>query len=441
MKTQNNISPKTIKAYLSGTLSHAQTHQFEKAMLDDSVLSDLVEGYEFSKDKNIDLSKVNNSLSVSLHKRINKEEKEIYPLWRRVPLSIRAASVLLFLGVGSYLLINKNEDNPVEKLASIPSSKEEKIANNLPVSPIKNPVMTKDNIQVEMDKVKTQNRRIVIQKSNAKIALDSVVSSAEVVANERRKDIKLEAEIATNPEPTVAFESVPPPVQQVPKSAAPRTYTLGDVMKNEDRAYSKREVSENQANTSIINGTVLDEDSKAPVPNVSLFSNDKSIGKTDEKGQFKLENSLLGKKINLVAPNFEDTEINVSKNTSEPLFIRPKAELIFIDLKRNKIWKYNPTEHSAQPTISPDNYLEYLQKNLNKPKQATDNQIVGNVTVEFKVNKEGKLSDFKIIKSLGYGCDEEAIRVIKEGPLWMPKVSNGEPRRQRVRQEVNFESK
>ena len=79
--------------------------------------------------KNIDLSKVNNSLSVSLNKRVDKEKKEIYPLWRRGPLSIRAASVLLFLGVGSYLLINRNEDNSVEKLASIPSSKEEKIAN------------------------------------------------------------------------------------------------------------------------------------------------------------------------------------------------------------------------------------------------------------------------------------------------------------------------
>jgi TonB family protein len=437
LKTKKNISPETIKAYIAGTLSHAQTHEFEKAMLDDAVLSDMVEGYELSKKKNTDFENINISLSDSLRKRINKEENEIYPLWRRVPVYIRAASVLLFLGVGSYLLINKNEDKSTEKLATIPTSKEEKIANAKPFPPIENPVVMKDNIKVEMDKIKIENEKVAIQKSRAKTALDSVISSADVVAIESKKEAAVEPEIVTKPEPTIAYESVPAPVQQAPKSA-PSASTPTAVMKSEDRAYSKRKVSDNQANTNIISGTVLDEDSREPVPNVSLFSNDKNIGKTDEKGQFKLENSLLGNKINLVAPNFEDTEIRINKNSEEPLFIRPKAELIFIDLKRNKTWKYNPSEHSAQPTISPDNYLEYLQKNLKKPKQAIDNQIVGNVTIEFKVNKEGKLSDFKIIKSLGYGCDEEAIRVIKEGPSWMSKVSGGEPRRQRVRQEVNF---
>jgi TonB family protein len=433
LKNKNNISQETIKAYLAGTLSHAQTHEFEKAMLDDAVLSDMVEGYELTNEKNIDLKHINASLSESLRSRINQKETEIYPLWRRVPVYIRAASVLLFLGVGSYLLINKNEDKSIEKLASIPTSKEEKIADVKPIPSVENPVATKDNIKVEIDKIKAEKNKIAVQKSKAKTTLDSVISSADVVAIEPKKEKEIEPQIVTKPEPTVAYESAPSPVQQAPKSATP-----AGVMKSEDRVYSRRKSADNQANTDIISGIVLDEDSKEPVPNVSLFSNDKSLGKTDEKGQFKLENSLLGNKINLVAPNFENTEIRINKNASEPLFIRPKAELIFIDLKRNKSWKYNPSEHSAQPTISPDDYLEYLQKNLKKPKQAIDNQIVGNVTVEFRVNKEGKLSDFKITKSLGFGCDEEAIRVIKEGPSWMPKVSGGEPRRQRVRQEVNF---
>jgi TonB family protein len=433
LKTNKNISPETIKAYLAGTLSHAQTHEFEKAMLNDAVLSDIVEGYELSKDKNINLKHINTSLSGSLRSRINQKETEIYPLWRRVPVYIRAASVLLFLGVGSYLLLNKDEDKSIEKLASIPSSQAEKIADAKPAPPTENTVITKENIKVEMDKISLEKGKFTVQKTRAKTALDSVISSADVIAMESKKEAEIEPQIVAKPEPTVAYESAPAPVQQAPKSAAP----VG-VMKSEDRAYSKRKVSDNQANTEIISGTVLDEDSREPVPNVSLFSNGKSIGKTDEKGQFKLEIAALGNTINLVAPNFENTEININKNASQELFILPKAELIFIDLKHNKTWKYNPSEHSAQPTISPDDYLEYLQKNLKKPKQAIDNQIAGNVTVEFRVNKEGKLSDFKIIKSLGYGCDEEAIRVIKEGPSWMSKMSGGEPRRQRVQQEVNF---
>ena len=422
-----------MKAYIAGTLSHAQTHEFEKAMLDDAVLSDMVEGYELLRDNKVNLKSINTSLSDSLQKKIRKEETEIYPLWRRVPVYIRAASVLLFLGVGSYLLINKNDDKSAEKLASITTSKKEKIVNAKPTSPLENQAITKGSIKVEMDKIISKKDKVTIHTSKEKVASNSVNSSADVVAIEAKKEIENEPQIYTNPEPTVAVESVPSSVQQAPKSAAP-----SDAIKSDTRAYSKREVSENQTNTTIISGTIIDEDSKKPVPNVSLFSNKKNIGKTNEKGQFKLANSLLGNKINLTAPNFEDTEININKNSNGPLFIRPKAELIFIDLKRNKTWKYNPSEHSAQPTISPDDYVEYLQKNLKKPRQAIDNQIIGNVTVEFKVNKEGILSDFKIIESLGYGCDEEAIRVIKEGPSWMPKVSAGEPRRQKVRQEVNF---
>ena len=433
MKTHKNISPETIKAYLAGTLSHAQTHEFEKAMLDDAVLSDMVDGYELSEEKKIDLTKINNSLSDSLQKIITRKETEIYPLWKRVPVYIRAASILLFLGVGGYLLLNNNDDKSVEKLASIPTSKEEKIADVKTIPTVENPIAAKDNIKVEMDKIKTKERGVIVKKSKSKVSLDFINSSADVVVIERKRDKEVEPKIVIETEPAVAFESAPAPIQQAPKSAAP-----SGVMKSEDEINSRRKSVENQVITKTISGTVLDEDSKEPVSNVSLFSNDKSIGKTNEKGQFKLENSLLGNKINLVAPNFEDTEIKINYNASEPLFIRPKAELIFIDLKRNKTWKYNPSEHSAQPTISPDDYLEYLQKNLKKPKQAIDNQIIGNVTVEFKVNKEGKLSDFKIVKSLGYGCDEEAIRVIKEGPLWMPKINGGEPRRQRVRQEVNF---
>ncbi len=429
MNTKNNISPETIKAYLAGTLSHAQTHAFEKAMLNDALLSDMVEGYELLKDKKADLEGVNSSLSDSLSKRINKKETEIYPLWRRVPVYIRAASVLLFLGVGSYLLMTKNEDKSVEKLVSISSAQAEKMVVAKPVPPVENPVIGQENTNVEMDKIASGGEKIAAQKSKTKVVLDSAISSADVVAMERKK----EAAIVAIPESSVAYESVPAPVQQAPKMAAP-----SGVMKREDRLYSKRKSIDSQENTNIISGIVLDEDSKQPVPNVSLFSNEKSVGKTDENGQFKLDNAVLGNKLNLVAPNFENTEININKNASDELFIRPKAELIFIDLKRNKIWKYNPSEHSAQPTISPDDYTEYLQKNLKKPKQAIDNQIVGNVTVEFNVNKEGELSDFKILKSLGYGCDEEAIRVIKDGPVWMSKMNEGEPRRQRVRQEVNF---
>jgi TonB family protein len=438
LKPKNNISQETIKAYLAGRLSHAQTHEFEKAMLDDTVLSDMVEGYELLRDKKTILQQINTSLSDSLQKRIARKETKTMPLWGRIPAYAKAASVLLFLGGGAYFFMNKNEDIAQEKMAIIADSKEEKIANTKPISPEGNVVIPKERIQAEMEKIQTDRREVVVQKSKSKVAFDTIIVADNEVAMESKKEEKFDSEVVSKPAPPVAYEpaSAPAsaPVQQAPKSSAP---SGGVVMKSEDGVFAKK-ASRAKANTNIISGTVLDEDSKEPVPNVEIFSDDKTVGKTDANGRFNVSNSLINNKLRLVAPDFENTEIKVINGESQPLFIRPKAELIFIDLKRNKTWKYNPSEHSAQPTVSPDDYLEYLQKNLKKPKQAIDNQIVGNVTVEFKVSKEGKLSDFKIIKSLGYGCDEEAIRVIKDGPSWMSKVSGGESRRQRVRQEVNF---
>jgi TonB family protein len=437
LKPKNNISPEIIKAYLAGTLSHAQTHEFEKAMLDDSVLSDMVEGYELLRDKKVDLQQINTSLSDSLQKRIAQKETKVLPLWGRIPTYAKAASVLLFLGGGAYFFMNKNEDIAQEKMAVLADSKEEKIANSKPISPEGNVVIPKERIQAEMEKIQTDRREVVVQKSKSKVAFDSIIVADNEVAMESKKEEKFDSEVVSKPAPPVAYEPAPAPAPvSAPVQQAPRA-SQNDVMKSEDGVFAKK-ASRAKANTNIISGTVLDEDSKEPVPNVEIFSEDKTLGKTDANGRFNISNSLINNKLRLVAPDFENTEIKVINGESQPLFIRPKAELIFIDLKRNKTWKYNPSEHSAQPTVSPDDYLEYLQKNLKKPKQAIDNQIIGNVTVEFKVNKEGKLSDFKIIKSLGYGCDEEAIRVIKDGPNWMSKMSNGEPRRQRVRQEVNF---
>ncbi len=435
MKTHKNISPETIKAYLAGTLSHAQMHEFEKAMLDDALLSDMVEGYELLRDKKTDLQKINVSLSDSLQKRIAKEEVKVLPLWERVPVYARAASVLLFLGIGTYFLTKKDTIIVEENVASTQTLKQAPLEKSEAIPPSVNESLPKENIKAEMEKIQSENKVVSVQKSKSKVAFDSVIANAEVVAIESKKDRDFEADevVVAKPAPP-ASEPTPAPVQaQAPAASAPS----GGVMKNEEGVFTKK-ASRAKTNSNFISGTVLDEDSKEPVPNVEILSDDKTIGKTDANGRFNINNSLINNKLNLIAPNFENTEIKVINGESEQLFIRPKAELIFIDLKRNKTWKYNPSEHSAQPTISPDDYLEYLKKNLKKPKQAIYNQIVGNVTVEFKVNREGKLSDFKIIKSLGYGCDEEAIRVIKEGPNWMPKVSGGEARRQRVRQDINF---
>ena len=67
---------------------------------------------------------------------------------------------------------------------------------------------------------------------------------------------------------------------------------------------------------------------------------------------------------------------------------------------------------------------DFLNKKLDYPTLAYDNQIEGNVYVQFVVHPDGSLSKFHILKGLGYGCDEEVIRVVQQMPKWNPGKHN-----------------
>ena len=70
-------------------------------------------------------------------------------------------------------------------------------------------------------------------------------------------------------------------------------------------------------------------------------------------------------------------------------------------------------------------FSKYLSKNLKYPRAARNANIHGKVYVSFVVNSEGKISDIKILKGPGFGCDEEAVRVISGMPLWKPGKQGG----------------
>jgi TonB family protein len=57
-------------------------------------------------------------------------------------------------------------------------------------------------------------------------------------------------------------------------------------------------------------------------------------------------------------------------------------------------------------------FMEFVYSNLIYPEEALKNGIEGLIYTEYEVDHLGKISDIKIKKSIGYGCDEEAIRLI-----------------------------
>ena len=71
-------------------------------------------------------------------------------------------------------------------------------------------------------------------------------------------------------------------------------------------------------------------------------------------------------------------------------------------------------------------------KNHHYPKEARENKIEGKVMIQFIINVDGTPSDFKVIKGIGYGCDEAAVEAFKKMPKWKPATVNGQPVRFRT---------
>ena len=70
---------------------------------------------------------------------------------------------------------------------------------------------------------------------------------------------------------------------------------------------------------------------------------------------------------------------------------------------------------------------EFILNNLNYPEIARKSGITGTVYVQFVVEKDGSISDVKVVRGIGGGCDEEAVRVVKSMPKWKPGKQRGQP--------------
>lgn len=81
---------------------------------------------------------------------------------------------------------------------------------------------------------------------------------------------------------------------------------------------------------------------------------------------------------------------------------------------------------------------KYLGENIKYPSMAKEAGIQGRVFVNFVVNKDGSISDVKILRGIGGGCDEEAIRVVKKMPKWKPGKQQGKAVKQRYNLPVVF---
>lgn len=82
--------------------------------------------------------------------------------------------------------------------------------------------------------------------------------------------------------------------------------------------------------------------------------------------------------------------------------------------------------------------MDYIANKVEYPQEAVERGVEGRVFVKFIVEPDGSISNAKIIRGIGYGCDEEAIRVIESLPNWEPGRRRNEVVRVAMTVPVNF---
>jgi periplasmic protein TonB len=127
-----------------------------------------------------------------------------------------------------------------------------------------------------------------------------------------------------------------------------------------------------------------------------------------------------------VAPIAEPTEIAEKKEVKI-------AEVEVVDNKVFEIVEQNPEFPGGMGELN-----KYLGKNIKYPAAASRANVSGKVFMTFVVNVDGSIQDVSVLKGLGFGCDEEAIRVVRSMPKWRPGKQSGRPVRVKYNLPVSF---
>jgi TonB family protein len=140
-----------------------------------------------------------------------------------------------------------------------------------------------------------------------------------------------------------------------------------------------------------------------------------------------------------------DGQLTLKYNYNKSELVTYKPNEIVKD-KKYKIVNSNSTDTILSRTpifLGGDDYvLSELIKNIHYPSSAVENGKSGKVYVVFTIDKYGKTSNYHVDNPIGFGMDEEAIRVLKLLPdNWLPGLLNGQPVDVEIVYPINFKLK
>ncbi|MCC5938876.1 MAG: TonB family protein [Lunatimonas sp.] len=99
---------------------------------------------------------------------------------------------------------------------------------------------------------------------------------------------------------------------------------------------------------------------------------------------------------------------------------------------------FDVVESMPFPLGGMEGWNSYLSENLEYPERAKLGNVQGTVYVVFVVDREGNVTNPEILRGIGAGCDEEAIRIVKNSPKWTPGMQHGQQVDVKMRLPIRF---
>lgn len=464
-----------IEKYLRGELSPAERHALEKRALSDPFLADALEGGESISAEHFsaDLE----TLRTSLQDRIgNRKSVKVIPLW---VWPARIAAGLLLLAAATFVIVdivqrdtsrdtlaeNEIEEAPAPPKDSSTQGPAPGIVTEEGTTEVGEAASGKTETTAPVD-TKTESHEVdrrkidsflsqaesqeqapappLVEKPSAKDVAGApsqpaelpqqapVIIAEESVRNDADADKADEKRLAYEPTPASSREAPSAARKKEAKVAAPAKIQADSTLLY--RAKSKR----------IIHGQVTSADDGKGLPGVNVLIKGTNEGVvTNGEGYYQiavnnadagLMFSFIGMENQEVAPGATD-EVNVALGAD----MTQLSEVVVVGYGSEKATEDVPeTYEFAVPNGGRVAYKQYLETNLHYPELALQNEVEGRVTIQFTVETSGELSNFRVLKGIGYGCDEEVIKLIQRGPKWAPTKRDELPLRDKVKVRVRF---
>jgi len=428
-----------IERYLRGELTPAEMHALEQKALRDPFLAEALEGAEHAGPKHFTMDL--NLLQRSIHEKTRKKPK-ILSLngW---PLYLGIAAGLLILAVSSFVILTmiKQQDRANE-IAVL----EKRIATDT-VSTVKDSAAPETTAAETEEKAEETKPAVSKEQSRVSQRAENPNTTAQVTSPVADSSVAaFHYADAAESDIAVAEAELRDTVGTLNQGVVAGVETRRAKVNDEIRGGEIRSTREAKIHLNLdraVKGKVVAAEDGSPLAGVNVLikgTNKGTITGTD--GFFSLElptgnDSLVFSFIGLaskeVKANQEQIQVAMESDVSQ------LSEMVVAgEGADDEADKASGVIEMAEPQGGRNAFKRYLEEQLQYPEQALENQVRGKVTVQFTVQPNGQLSDFQILKGLGYGCDEEVIRLIKEGPSWVPSKKNNRPVKEKVKIRLNF---